>query len=217
MQALYNKAVSHIFLFVTRHSGLCVLSPSNEANMRLQPVSLRSRRFRIQFEEIMSEFGEKIPWLRGLDELRFATNRRWFQDQLLQRLGQHGAIIPYQFVEENSARASVGGVLFFGRSPETMRDPRNVEIAERLEAGGAYFASCLQVREVSRGMGVGSAMMPRAIRAIQNRHGTAVWGVVSDPRLLSWYASLGAETPSPTDNKDGLWIVHWPRFGTRPA
>ncbi len=184
--------------------------PSNEANMRLQPVSLRGRRFLIQFHELMTEFGGVIPWLDGLDELRFATNGAWFEDRLLRRLGQrNGFITPYQFVDGNEARTYVGGILFFGQSPEILRDPRNVEIAERITSEGTRFISCLQVREVRRSDGVGGTMMSRAVRAIQQEHG-AVWGVVSDPRLLPWYASLGAKTPSPLDNKDRLWIVHWP-------
>lgn len=53
-------------------------------------------------------------------------------------------------------------------------------------------------------------MMTRAVAAIRKTHGAA-WGVVSNPRLLPWYASLGAELPSPVENKDGLWIVTWSR------
>ncbi len=186
--------------------------PSNEVNMRLQPVSLRGRRFFIQFHELMVEFGHVIPWLDGLSELRFATNGEWFRDHLLGRLGQrNGVITPYQFVEGDEARTYIGGILLFDQSPETLRDRCNYEIAERLASEGASFISCLQVRESRRGSGVGGKMMPRAIRAIRHEHG-AVWGVVSDPRLLPWYAALGAQTPSTLDNKDELWIVHWPKL-----
>lgn len=188
-----------------------VLSLSGEVNMQLQSVSLRGRRFLIQFQEMMTEFGNVIPWLDGLDELRFATNGEWFRDRLLQRLGQrNGVITPYQFVNEGEARIYSGGILLFEQSPETLHDRHNGEIAERLASDGARFISCLQVCTSRRGSGIGNRMMPRAIRAIQAEHG-AVWGVVSDPRLLPWYAALGAQTPSPLDNTDGLWIVHWPK------
>lgn len=177
--------------------------------MRLQTVGLRGRRFLIQFYDIINEFGNVIPWLDGMNELRFATNGAWFQDRILHRLGQHnGTITPYQFVEGDGARTYLGGILLFDQSPEHLRDPRNREAAECLAAQGASFISCLQVRQPKRGFGVGRRMMPRAIRAIQAEHG-AVWGVVSDPHLVPWYATLGAHALSPIDNKDRLWIVHW--------
>lgn len=179
--------------------------------MRLQPVSLRGRRFLIQFIELMAEFGSVIPWLDGMDEMRFATNGEWFRDELLRRTGQRdGNVTPYQFVDGDGARTYVGGILLFDQSPEILRDRRNCEIAERLASEGASFISCLQVRETRRSSGVGGKMMTRAVRAIQLRHG-AVWGVVSDPLLLPWYAALGAQIPSTPNNKDGLWIVHWPK------
>jgi len=172
--------------------------------MHLQTVSLRGRRFLIQFSEIMHEFGREIPWLDGMDEMRFATNGEWFLNELLRRLGQrNGIITPYQFVDGDKARSYVGGMLFFGQSPEVLRDPRNKRLAERLASDNAHFISCLQVRETRRGVGIMATMMPRAIRAIQAEH-SAVWGVVSNPRLLPRYASLGAQTPSPIDNEDGL-------------
>lgn len=156
----------------------------------------------------MTEFGEEIPWLDGLDEMRFATNGEWFVEELLLRLGQrNGRVTPYQFVDVDDARTFVGGILHFDVSPERLRDPRNLELAERL-AENASFISCVQVREIRRGQGAGTLMMRRAIDAILRHHG-AVWGVVSNPRHLPWYASLGAELPSPLDNRDNLWIINW--------
>lgn len=177
--------------------------------MRLQHVSLRGRRFLIQFYEIMREFGGVIPWLDGMDEMRFATDGRWFCDELLRRLGQrNGRVTPYQFVDADDGRTFVGGILHFDESPEMLRDSRNAKTVERLTAGGASYISCLQVRPTRQGVGVASHMMKRAIEAILARHGS-VWGVVSDHRLLPWYASLGATLPSPLNNQDGLWVVSW--------
>lgn len=179
--------------------------------MRLQPVSLRGRRFLIQFNEMMAEFGTVIPWLDGMNELRFATNGEWFRDELMRRLGQRdGNVTPYQFVDANGARTYAGGILLFGKSPETLRDRRNGEIAERLAHENSSFISCLQVRESRRERGLGTNLMTRAVATIRKTHGP-VWGVVSDRRLLPWYGSLGASTPSPIENKDDLWIVSWSR------
>jgi len=163
----------------------------------------------IQFHEIMAEFGRVIPWLDGMDDMRFATNGEWFSNELLRRLGQSGSrITPYQFVNPDDARSFVGGILRFDMSPERLRDSRNAEIAECLSSSGSSFISCLQVRNPRRRNSVGTDMMRRSLDTILAHHG-AVWGVVSNPRLLSWYASLGAELLSPRDNKDDLWIVHW--------
>lgn len=179
--------------------------------MRLQPVSLRGRRFLIQFNEVMSEFGSVIPWLDGMDEMRFATNGEWFRDELLRRTGQReGNVTPYQFVDGNGARTYAGGILLFEKSPETLRDPRNREIEDRLAHEKSSFISCLQVRESRRDAGLGTKLMTRAVAAIRGNHGST-WGVVSDRRLLPWYASLGAQTPSPVENEDRLWIVSWSR------
>lgn len=177
--------------------------------MYLTPVSLRGRRFLIQFYEIMAEFGRVIPWLDGLDDIRFATNGEWFVDELKRRLGQQdGHVTPYQFLDPDDARTFAGGIFHFDRSPERFRDTRNARIAEHLIVEGANFISCLQVREPRRHSGVGNAMMERSIKAILNYHGS-VWGVVSNPRLLKWYASLDATLQSPLDNRDNLWIVNW--------
>ena len=177
--------------------------------MILQPASLRGRRFLIQFYEVMREFGGEIPWLDGMNEMRFATNGAWFCEELQRRLGQReGTITPYQFVDEDDAGTFVGGILHFDHHPENLRDARNGEAVEHLMADGASYISCLQVRDPRRSAGVGTQMMQRAIDSILDRHG-AVWGVVSDPQLIQWYRALGAELLSPLDNKDGFWIVNW--------
>jgi hypothetical protein len=178
--------------------------------MHLRPVSLRGRRFLIQFYELMAEFGDEIPWLDGMNEMRFATNGEWFRDELLRRLGQrNGDITPYQFVDQDDAGTFVGGILHFEQSPECLRDIRNCEIVEELNSKGASYISCLQVRTPRRGVGAGKQMMRRAIDAILDHHG-AVWGVVSDPKLIPLYESLGAERRSPIQNQDDLWVVGWP-------
>lgn len=177
--------------------------------MRLQPVSLRGRRFLIQYLEVMREFSKVIPWLDGMDELRFATDTEWFIAELMRRTHQKsGPITPYQFVAEEDGSPFIGGILKFSDAPENFRDPHHCEIAERLASEGSKFISCLQVREPRRGISVGKAMMQRAIHAIQSKHGS-VWGVVSNPDLIKWYISLGAKLQSPLENEDRLWIVSW--------
>ncbi len=179
--------------------------------MRLQQVGLRGRRFLIQYLGIMEEFGSVVPWLAGMDDLRYATNAAHFRDTLLERTAQgDGDITPYQFVLPGRPAEFVGGVLHFTYSPERLRDPRNREAAERLVSEGVHFVSCLQVRHELRGQGIGDVMFRRAIATILSEKG-AFWGVVSDPRLLPWYRSLGVQTPSPCNNRDGLWIVHYSR------
>ncbi|PIX62029.1 hypothetical protein CO057_04235 [Candidatus Uhrbacteria bacterium CG_4_9_14_0_2_um_filter_41_50] len=174
--------------------------------MGLEKVSLRGRRFSIQFFSIMQEFGGVIPWLDGMDEMRFATDGHWFQDAMRSRFG--GEVTPYQFVADDDASTFVGGILHFDKAPERMRDCQNLALAEYLEAKGVNFISCLQVRDPMQGRGLGSAMTRRAIDVIIKKHGP-VWGVVSNPKLLPWYVALGANTPSPPDNRDSLWIVDW--------
>ena len=178
--------------------------------MQLRCPDPDSREFLIQFEQIMREFGGVIPWLDDLDDLRYATNRVWFTGELSRRLGQrNGSVIPHQFVEENEAETYIGGFLLFGQSPENLRDRRNGKIAERLALEGARFISCLQVREPKRGIGVGKKMMARAIDVIREKSG-GVWGVVSNPDLVSWYEALGGTILSPRNNDDNLWIIHFP-------
>lgn len=178
--------------------------------MVLQQVSVRGRRFLVQFYEVMREFGREIPWLDGLDDLRYATNGEWFCDELARRTRQSdGTVTPYQFVDSDSARTFVGGILHFAKSPERFCDGRNIEVAERLQAEHASFISCLQVRPERRSHDVGKTMMLRSIAAIRAKHG-AVWGVAPNIRLRDGYVTLGAQSCSPEENSDNLWIVHWP-------
>lgn len=177
--------------------------------MRLQPVGLRSRSFLMHFHVILAEFGKVIPWLEGMEELRFATNGEWFSEELLRRTGQHhGRITPYQFIDEDDARTFVGGILHFTVSPEQLSDRRNNAIVEKITEKGASYISCLQVREPRRTLGTGTSMMTRAIDAILRDHGS-VWGVVSNHQLLPWYLSLGGKVLSPLENDDDLWVVMW--------
>lgn len=157
----------------------------------------------------MTEFGHVIPWLDGADGLQYATNGTYFRDQLLRSTGQEdGMITAYQFVDGSDARMFIGGILHFEQIPERFVDHRNIEIAERLTTEGHSFVSCLQVRHPHRGANIGRTMMARALAAMRVEKGR-VWGVVSDPRTLEWHRSFGAHTPSPSENKDKLWIVHW--------
>ncbi|MFA4845967.1 MAG: GNAT family N-acetyltransferase [Patescibacteria group bacterium] len=177
--------------------------------MQLQQVSLRGRRFLIQFGEIIREFGGVIPWLDGIENLGYATNGVYFRDQLLRRLGQEEeGVTAYQFVLSGSGRKFLGGLLQFQRTPERFKDSRNNDSVSRLVYRGSTFISCLQVRPTHRGDGVGDELMRRTLKTLLREKGS-VWGVVSDPRLLSWYKTLGARILSPLENQDGLWIVHW--------
>lgn len=182
--------------------------------MQLQKVSLSGKRFYVQFIEIMTEFGRVIPWLDGLDDLRFATNGAYFREKFLLKMRQEvGGITPYQLVLPDRSRSFLGGLLHFERSPEAFKDTRNIELQEQLTASGANFISCLQVRNTQREHGFGQELVRRSIKSILEKKGP-VWGVVSDLNMLNWYRSLGASTPSPLLNRDHLWIVHWKRMGS---
>ncbi len=160
-------------------------------------------------ENTLTEFGGVIPWLRGMDDLRYATNGAYVDAELHQRIGVQ-EIVPFLLVTDDRARSLLGSVLTFSETPERLIDPRNIALVQNLEAGGARYISCLQIRSAHRGDGNGTALMLRAIRAILRDYG-AVWGVVDNPDLLRWYRELGAETPSPLHNHDNLWIVTWQR------
>lgn len=175
--------------------------------MRLVKRSIRSRAFLLQHLQIMEEFGAEIPWLDPLKGIYFSTNSTYFRDQFLRRLGcEEEAIVPYQLVTSDRSREFVGGILYFPSSPEHFVDPANIEIQERLTAEHYRFISCLQVRNPFRGQGIGKLLFRRAMAAIFRKHGS-VWGVVSNPALIRYYASLGARLQSPKDNKDRLWII----------
>jgi GNAT superfamily N-acetyltransferase len=175
--------------------------------MRLVERSIRSRAFLLQYLQIMEEFGEEIPWLQPLKPISFSTNPNYFRDQFLRRLGcEEEEIVPYQLVMSDVPREFVGGILYFPRSPEGFKDRNNQEILERIDSEGYRFISCLQVRDVFRGQGYGATIMQRALGAILEEH-KKIWGVVSNPSLLPWYASMGAKVLSPAENKDELWVV----------
>lgn len=175
--------------------------------MRLITRSLSGRAFLLQFLEIMAEFGGEIPWLEPLQPIRFSTNGTWFRDQLLRALRQEEErIVPLQFVTSDRPGDFVGGMLHFPVSPEQFRDRENREIQERLTHQGASFISCLQVRDVCRGQGHGRDLLERSLQVLLRSHGR-VWGVVSKPSLVTWYASFGFRLCSPRENEDKLWIL----------
>lgn len=179
--------------------------------MHMKHVSLRGGRFGIQLHEIVDQFKGVIPWIGRIDGLQFATNGAYVKDELHRRfeIGEDG-IIAFQFVTDDRSREFVGGLLSFAQTPERLVDPRNLALVQKLEADGARYISCLQIRSAHRGDGNGTVLMLRAVHAILRDYG-AVWGVVSNPELLRWYRELGAETPSPVDSHDNLWIVTWQR------
>lgn len=175
--------------------------------MRLIQRKLSGRAFLLQFMSVMEEFEEEIPWLEPLPH---ATNGSYVRDRILQhfRCKDESEVIAMQFVTSDRPGFYFGGIIRFVRSPEIFLDTRNQEINERLSHLGYQFISCLQVREVHRGAGHGRAIMTKALRVVLSEH-QKVWGVVSNPDLVAWYQSLGANVLSPRENKDDLWIVSW--------
>jgi len=185
--------------------------------MRLQSPSLRGRRFLIQYYQIMEEFGRVIPWLAGLDDLKYATEGNWFRDELARQTGNRPeGVTAYQLVDEDPAKMFIGGLLHFEEMPELFRDQRHHQLAEQLKANGSSFVSCLQIRSALKQLGMGNELMQRAIKVILRDQGP-FWGVASNPQLLPWYRSLGAQTPSPEHNRDNLWIVRWEKGIQTPA
>lgn len=176
--------------------------------LKLQSVPLFGRNFLMQGFAIEAEFGGVIPWLEGFGELLYVQHIPTFVARLQELTQQDAPLTAYQFVTEDTHSDYLGGILHFERHPERFVDTRNVDFAEQLTAAGVSFISCLHVRPPYRGLGIGDPMMRRALSAIHAAHGS-VWGVVSDPRLIPWHMSMGAQLLSPVDNRDNLWIMQW--------
>ena len=174
--------------------------------MRLVKRSLSGRAFAIQFSEILSEFGEIIPWLKPIQSLRYATNGSFFRSEIESRLGCED-LVPYQFTTHDQSRDFVGGVLHFPVSPEVFSDARNQSIARKLAEEDASYVTCLQVRDVLRGSGHGRQLMERAVNSIPLSH-PKVWAVC-EPELVPWYQSFGARVLNRQDNSDDLIIIAW--------
>jgi GNAT superfamily N-acetyltransferase len=175
----------------------------------IRQVDLDSRGALVQFFAIYQEFGESIPWLKGLEELLFATDAEQFVLRLSDMTRQYAPLTVWQFILDDMPHTFLGGMLHFAKHPENFQDVRNVEIAERLTVSGSSYISCLQVREPHQGAGVGEKLMLHVLDEIREVY-NSVWGVVSDFRLVPWYTRLGAQLKSPIENKDNLWIVWWP-------
>lgn len=178
--------------------------------MRLVQRSLCGRAFLLQFMQIMEEFGDEIPWLEPLKGISYTTNGAYFRDQFIKGLGlkEEESVTVFQFVTPDREHQYVGGVIHFAHVPESFRDKGNQKIQSRLLSEGYHFISCLQVRDDQRGKGYGYELMRRALISVLNEHGK-VWGVVSNPRLVTWYKSLGANLQSAQCNSDNLWIISW--------
>lgn len=178
--------------------------------MHLVKRRLAGRAFLLQFMELMREFGQVIPWLEPLRTVGYYTNGVYFRDSIMRSLDcrEPDEVTPYQFVTSDVSREYIGGILHFARSPEVFVDCGNQALMEQLVAEGFQYITCLQVRNVLRGQGHGTAIMRRALKSILATH-NKVWGAVSNPRLLPWYAHLGAHVRSGTHNEDKLWIVSW--------
>lgn len=178
--------------------------------MLLVPQRLRGRSFHIQFVEILQEFGDVIPWLDPLKNLRYVTNATHFRDVLLKGLkcNDPSDITPLQLLTSDRGNEYIGGIVHFTHSPEHFRDSRNQGIQEQLVSQGCQFISCLQIRGVMRGRGYGQQLMQRSLRSILTTY-PKIWGVASDPNLLPWYQSFGGTVLSPLENKDDLWIIVW--------
>lgn len=180
--------------------------------MQLAQSELKGRGFQIQFADIMQEFGAVIPWLDPLRNLEFSTSPDYFRDTVLKGLRCHDEndITPLQLVTSDEKREYVGGVIRLAHSPETFVDTRNQELNERFSVLGYQYVSCLQIRKDLRGGKLGPAMISDVRDLLLDIHGK-LWAVVSDPRLLRHYVSIGGHSESPINNKDHLWIVSWQR------
>lgn len=168
--------------------------------------SLAGRAFSLQFNEIMAEFGNLIPWLRAVRPLKYATNGAYFKQELRRSLGCE-EIVPYQLTTADRSHEFVGGILHFPVSPENFQDRHNKQISATLSNDGAHYITCLQVREVMRGAGHGQDTMERVVRSILKTH-PKVWAVC-EPELVPWYQSFGAQVLNTKENKDNLSIIAW--------
>ncbi len=180
--------------------------------MKLIERSLDGRAFVIQFNQIMSEFGSCIPWLKPLKSLGFSTNGMYVRDRILQsfRCGDPSDITPLQFVTSDRQREYVGGMMLFRRSPEQFIDAQNQAISEELASSGYPFLSCLQVRTDLKNQGHGPKFIQKVFRTLLETHGKMQW-VVTNRRSLNSYLSMGATLNSPLVNKDGLYLMSYNR------
>ncbi len=177
--------------------------------MLLVRQEIGGRAFLLQFLEVMQEFGHLIPWLCKAESARFVTNGACFKEELCRAIGcAQDNIVPYQLVSSDRAREFVGGVIHFTVSPERFSDPTLASLCRNLSTRGAAYISCLQVRHVKRGVaGHGNEIVLRAINRILQTY-PEVWGVC-EPRLVPWYASLGAKILNNGDNAERLAVVAW--------
>jgi hypothetical protein len=65
--------------------------------MNLLNPDIQDRSFLIQFQDIISEFGEEIPRLKKIKDLKYTTDTEIFQEEMLDLLGlEHTEkIMPY--------------------------------------------------------------------------------------------------------------------------
>lgn len=164
----------------------------------------------LQFNQIIGEFGNVIPWLEPLQNIAFYTNAKHFEDRLLMglRCDNREDITPIQFVTSDESQEYVGGMIRFTKSPEKFTDFRNLEVQESLEQKGHNFVSCIQMRKEHRSKGYTNLLMKETLSNLLTTY-KGVWGVVTDPLLLRWYISLGGILRSPMKNLDNLWIISW--------
>lgn len=177
--------------------------------MRLQRVSLQSKRFAIQLSIIIKEFGNRIPWLSGLDA--YTTNDTHAVKQFLRRMRHTRCrVAPYELVLDNRPKEFIGWIFVFNRSPERFEDPILDMARANLERENkARFITCLYVMPEHRGRHVGTSLMQLALRIILRKKSVA-WGIVSNHSLLPWYESLGAQIQNPNDDNK-LRIIVWRR------
>lgn len=176
--------------------------------MLLVKQNTRGRAFLFQFEQIMYEFGSVIPWLFGADSLHFVTNSCYFNEKLHQVIGcPLGSIVPYQLLTSGRERLFVGSILRFTTSPERFTDPMCIEMQRIFDGAGAVYISCLQVRNVKRGLNHGTEILLRSVRRLLQEW-PQVWGVC-EPSMVPWYMSLGATIHHKGDNSDNLAIISW--------
>ena len=180
--------------------------------MRLEQVDLRSRSFLLQFFEVMSEFGNIIPWLEYLKTIKYSTNAEYFRDQVLKllRCQDEHDILPYQLIGNKPERDFFGSIIHFKKSPERFRDFKNIEIMEGLEQQGYDYITCLQIRGQYRRQGWASVLLNGVMKKIIDQR-QSVWAVLSDYNKDLYPYLSGATLRSPENNLDKLWIITWDR------
>ncbi|MCF7834487.1 hypothetical protein K9M48_00330 [Candidatus Gracilibacteria bacterium] len=182
--------------------------------MKLLEPNIEDRTFLIQFGDIVSEFGQEIPRLKKIENLKYFTDANVFKSELFNTLGidHQETISPYILTKDDRGKEYIGGLLSFSQSPEMFTDPNNELVRQELESAKYAYITCLQIRDVLRGGNYGIELLSKAFEKILDRF-EKVWGVVSKQELLSYYAYFGAKIENQIDNNDNLFLITMDRQG----